>query len=63
MLVITALGIIVNCRWLYWSDWGEVAKIEKAGLDGSHRSTIVHTDIEWPNGLTIGLLNIFILTG
>lgn len=24
--------------WMFWTDWGEKARIEKAGMDGSHRS-------------------------
>ena len=38
---------------MYWSDWGEEAKIEKAGMDGSHRGVLVKSDIKWPNGLAI----------
>ena len=38
---------------MFWSDWGENAKIEKAGMDGSHRTTIVSSRIHWPNGLTV----------
>ena len=43
-------------RWFYWTDWGDSPRIEKAGLDGSHRQVIVASgpDIAWPNGLTIG---------
>lgn len=41
---------------MYWTDWGKDAKIERAGLDGSHRQTIVSYDIKWPNGLTIDLV-------
>jgi len=44
-------------RWIFWSDWlsegNPVARIERAGLDGSNRTTIVETDLERPNGLTI----------
>ena len=45
---------------MYWSDWGEPAKIEKAGLDGSQRTLLVQNggyNIEWPNGITIGWRN------
>lgn len=42
---------------MFWADWGEPAKIERAGMDGTHRSTIVSKDIRWPNGLTIGECN------
>lgn len=42
--------------WLYWSDWGAVPKIERAGMDGSHRQVIVEHDIKWPNGLTLDIV-------
>ena len=29
--------------WMYWSDWGVKAKIERAWMDGSHRSVLVDT--------------------
>ena len=40
---------------MFWSDWGDKPKIERAGMDGDEatRKVIVDTDIEWPNGLTI----------
>lgn len=38
---------------MYWTDWGEVPKIERAGMDGMDREAIVTDDIYWPNGLTI----------
>ena len=42
-------------RWLYWTDWGEVAKIERISMDGSNssRQTLLSTDLVWPNGLTL----------
>lgn len=40
---------------MYWTDWGEVAKIEKAGMDGQGRIAIVDTDLIWPNGLALDL--------
>jgi len=42
------------CRYFYWTDWGKLAKIERAALDGTERSIIVSTELDWPNGLTIG---------
>lgn len=38
---------------MYWTDWGEVAKIERAGMDGSQRRILVEHNITWPNGLAI----------
>ena len=38
---------------MYWTDWGTVAKIEKASMDGSNRSVIHSTNLIWPNALTL----------
>ncbi|XP_022106372.1 low-density lipoprotein receptor-related protein 6-like [Acanthaster planci] len=40
---------------LFWTDWGEIPKIERAGMDGSehYRKVIIDTNIFWPNGLTL----------
>jgi len=38
---------------MYWTDWGTVAKIEKASMDGRNRSVIHNTSLVWPNGLTL----------
>lgn len=38
---------------MWWTDWGEQPKIERAYLDGTHRETIISTDIEWPNGIVV----------
>ncbi|XP_058798818.1 low-density lipoprotein receptor-related protein 8-like [Phymastichus coffea] len=42
--------------WMFWSDWGETARIERSGMDGSHRSVIIEKDIKWPNGLALDLI-------
>jgi len=41
--------------YMYWSDWGQEPKIERSGMDGSDRTTLVSQadGLEWPNGLTI----------
>ncbi|XP_046659437.1 low-density lipoprotein receptor-related protein 2 [Homalodisca vitripennis] len=46
-----------NARWLFWTDWGENPRIERVGMDGSNRSTIISTKIYWPNGLTLDIAN------
>ena len=38
---------------MYWTDWGDRAKIERAGMDGKDREVIVHHNMTWPNGLAI----------
>lgn len=41
---------------MYWTDWGSEPKIERAGMDGTHRQAIVSHDMKWPNGLTLDLV-------
>ncbi|KAF2359636.1 LDLR class B repeat [Trinorchestia longiramus] len=38
---------------IFWTDWGEVPKIERAALDGSNRTVVVSKDIIWPNALAV----------
>lgn len=38
---------------MYWTDWGEIPKIERAALDGSDRIVLVNTSLGWPNGLAL----------
>lgn len=39
--------------YLYWSDWGEQAKLERSGMDGSGRVVLIQDNLGWPNGLAI----------
>lgn len=42
-------------RLMFWTDWGEVPKIERASMDGniSSRKVIVNENIFWPNDISI----------
>ena len=42
-------------RVIYWTDWGRVAKIEIASMDGSGRRDFVVDDLSQPNGISIDL--------
>lgn len=40
---------------MFWTDWGEIPKIERASMNGDSttRTVIVNDNIFWPNGLTV----------
>ena len=40
-------------RWVYWSDWGAPARIERSSMDGAARSILHNTSLTWPNALTL----------
>lgn len=44
-----------GARWLFWTDWGENPRVERMGMDGTMRQTIINTKIYWPNGLTLDI--------
>jgi len=38
---------------MYWSDWGTVPKVERAGMDGLQCAPFITHNLMWPNGLAI----------
>lgn len=52
-------GLAVNPikKLLYWIDYGQFPKIEKANLDGTNRTHVVVTGISNPRDLTIDILS------
>lgn len=42
---------------MYWTDWGQPAKIERASMDGNNRTLLHSTDLFWPNCLTMDYEN------
>lgn len=50
-----AIALVPMKGLMFWTDWGEYPKIERASMDGnpSTRIIIVVQDIYWPNGLTV----------
>uniref|UniRef100_A0A673GQR4 Low density lipoprotein receptor-related protein 4 n=1 Tax=Sinocyclocheilus rhinocerous TaxID=307959 RepID=A0A673GQR4_9TELE len=48
-----AIAVFPSKGFLFWTDWGHIAKIERAYLDGTDRKVLINTDLGWPNGLTL----------
>jgi len=38
---------------MYWTDWGENAKLERSGMDGTGRAVLISNNLGWPNGLAV----------
>ncbi|KAK3083345.1 hypothetical protein FSP39_020255 [Pinctada imbricata] len=46
-----------GARFIFWTDWGQNPRIERAGMDGSGRKVIVSEKLYWPNGLALDYPN------
>ena len=51
------MNLFVYFSFMYWTDWGAVAKIERAYMSGNNRHTVVSGNLVWPNGLALDLSN------
>ena len=40
-------------RNVFWTDWGAVAKVERASMDGQNRFVVIDTELVSPYGITI----------
>lgn len=48
-----SIALFPSKGYLFWSDWGDAPKIERAFLDGTKRTILISTDLGFPNGLAI----------
>uniref|UniRef100_A0AAY4CHR9 Low-density lipoprotein receptor-related protein 4 n=1 Tax=Denticeps clupeoides TaxID=299321 RepID=A0AAY4CHR9_9TELE len=48
-----AIALYHEMGYMYWTDWGEHAKLERSGMDGSERVVLINNNLGWPNGLAI----------
>ena len=45
--------VLLLNREVFWTDWGNPSKIEKASMDGTNRQVIHSTGLVWPNDITL----------
>jgi len=38
---------------MFWTDWGQHPRVERANMDGTDRAVIVNTKIYWPNTISL----------
>ncbi|XP_043269103.1 low-density lipoprotein receptor-related protein 4 isoform X2 [Venturia canescens] len=48
-----SLALFPRQGYVFWTEWGDRAKIQRSLLDGSNPKAIVSTDLAFPNGLSI----------
>lgn len=48
-----AIVLDPKAGYMYWTDWGSSARIERAYMSGGGRTAIVSTNLQWPNGVAI----------
>ncbi|XP_058794698.1 low-density lipoprotein receptor-related protein 4-like isoform X2 [Phymastichus coffea] len=48
-----SLALFPREGYVYWAEWGDHPRIERANLDGSNKKSIISTDLSLPNGLSI----------
>jgi low density lipoprotein-related protein 2 len=48
-------GLAVDPRvaLMFWTDWGQHPRIERANMDGTNRQVLVETKIYWPNSIAL----------
>ncbi|XP_054906763.1 very low-density lipoprotein receptor [Poeciliopsis prolifica] len=52
-----SLALLPQKGLMFWTEIGNVVKIERAGMDGSERKAIVNSSLGWPGGITVDVLS------
>ncbi len=47
-----SLCVLFSHRLMFWTDWGQSPKIERASMDGHNRTVLHSVHVVWPNALT-----------
>ncbi|XP_014831181.1 PREDICTED: very low-density lipoprotein receptor-like [Poecilia mexicana] len=52
-----SLTLLPQKGLMFWTEIGNLVKIERAGMDGSERKAIVNSSLGWPGGITVDVLS------
>ena len=47
----------LSTRLMFWTEIGNVVKIERAGMDGSERKAVVNSSLGWPGGVAVDTIS------
>lgn len=42
---------------MFWTEIGNLVKIERAGMDGSERRAVVNSSLGWPGGISVDFIS------
>ncbi|XP_033637179.1 very low-density lipoprotein receptor-like [Asterias rubens] len=48
-----AIVVDPETGFMFWTEWGQLPSIQRAGMNGNFRTAIVDSNLAWPNGMTI----------
>ncbi|XP_061527123.1 LOW QUALITY PROTEIN: very low-density lipoprotein receptor [Phycodurus eques] len=51
-----SLALVPEKGLMFWTEIGNVVKIERAGMDGSERRAVVNSSLGWPGGVAVDTL-------
>lgn len=55
--VFRSLFLSLVCRKMFFTDYGQIPKVERCDMDGQNRTKLVDSKIVFPHGITLDLVN------
>ncbi|XP_049434253.1 very low-density lipoprotein receptor isoform X1 [Epinephelus fuscoguttatus] len=52
-----SLALLPQKGLMFWTEIGNVVKIERAGMDGSERKAVVNSSLGWPGGVAVDTIS------
>ncbi|XP_073321660.1 vitellogenin receptor Yl isoform X2 [Pagrus major] len=52
-----SLALLPQKGLMFWTEIGNIVKIERAGMDGSERKAVVNSSLGWPGGVAVDTIS------